>query len=230
MKRSGQQAFAFRTWGGRRKGAGRKPKLGRAGLPHTVRPDHAKSHPVHVTMRAARRLPSLRKERVFAEIRAAFTRTARSWFRIIHFSVQADHVHLIAEADDKVSLSRGLTGVAVRLARAVNRVVGRHGKVWSNRYHARALRTPREVRHGIVYVLTNWRKHVSGARGLDACSSASLFDGWKIPPAVGPPEGGTAAHRIAAGQPIRRPESWLARTGWKRHGLIGLNERPKALT
>jgi REP element-mobilizing transposase RayT len=112
-------------------------------------------HIAILEMRAMRRLPSLRKEHVFAQIRAAFTRTARSWFRIVHFFVQVDHVHLLAEADDKISLSRGLTGVAVRLARAVNRVVGRREKVWSDRYHARALRTPREVRHGIVYVLMN---------------------------------------------------------------------------
>jgi hypothetical protein len=109
-------------------------------------------------------------------------------------------------------------GVAVRLARAVNRVIGRRGQVWSDRYHARALCTPREVRHGLVYVLTNWRKHVPGAHGLDPCSSASMFDGWKVPPASGPPAGIS---------PVRPAESWLVRTGWRRHGHIGLGERPK---
>ena len=89
----------------------------------------------------------------------ARAQTARAWFRIVHFSVQADHVHLLVEADDQASLSRGLMGVAIRLARAVNRVVGRRGSVWADRYHARSLRTPREVRHGIVYVLMNWKKH-----------------------------------------------------------------------
>jgi REP element-mobilizing transposase RayT len=163
-------------------------------------------------------LPSLRKQRVFAAIRFAFARTARSWFRIVHFSVRSDHVHLLIEADDKVSLSRGVVGVAVRLARAVNRVIGRRGNVWSDRYHARAMSTPREVRHALVYVLMNWRKHVPRARGLDPCSSASLFDGWKVPPASRPPD------RIS---PVRPAESWLARTGWRHHGHISLGERPK---
>jgi putative transposase len=219
--KSKQQKFVFRTWGGRRARAGRKVEGRRAGVSHRARPEHAKGHPVHVTLRRARRLPSLRAQRIFAAIRRAFGFTARFWFRIVHFSVQTDHIHLLVEADDKRALSRGVAGVAVRLARAVNRVVDRRGRVWSDRYHARALRTPREVRHGIVYVLTNWRKHVERAKGLDACSSASLFDGWKVPPSVGPPPDSDDV-------PVMRPQTWLARTGWKRHGLVGYAEKPKA--
>ena len=226
---SGQRSFAFRTWGGRRRGAGRKPKVERAGVTHGPRPEHAARHPVHVTMRATRRLPSLRAQRVFVAMYRAFSRTKRGWFRIIHFSVQRDHVHLLVEADDKVSLSRGVAGAAVRLARAVNRVLGRNGRVWGDRFHARALTTPREVRHGLVYVLTNWRKHAAGAKGLDVCSSARLFDGWKSPPASGPPpHGGRDAGgdtRMDEG-PIALPKTWLARTGWKRYGFISAAEKP----
>jgi len=220
MRRPRQRELPFRTWGGKRRHAGRKPNARRARVPHTKRPEHAARHPVHVTLRAVRRLPSLRTQRVFVDIRRALARTARSWFRVLHFSVQADHVHLLVEARDKTSLSRGLSGAGIRLALAINRVLERRGSVWSDRYHARALRTPREVRHGIVYVLMNWRKHIPSARGLDECSSASLFDGWKVPPASGPPDDDSPA-------PTRPPESWLARAGWKRHGLIGPNERPK---
>src|SRR5262245_2189813 len=103
---------------------------------------------------------------VFDRVRRALGCTARSWFRIVHFSVQANHVHLIVEADDKVSLSRGLMGAATRLALAVNQAARRRGSVWQDRFHARALRTPREVRNGIVYVLMNWKKHVPGAKGF----------------------------------------------------------------
>jgi hypothetical protein len=111
-------------------------------------------------------------------------------------------------------------GATIRFARAVNRVLGRRGRVWGDRFHARALRTPREVRNGIVYVLMNWKKHVPGAAEYDPCSSAWAFTGWKVPPSVGPP----------ADLPARResPTTWLLRTGWKRHGLIGPHERPHA--
>jgi hypothetical protein len=131
--------------------------------------------------------------------------------------VQADHLHLLVEANDKISLSRGLTGATVRLARAVNRVLGRRGTVWSSRYHARALATPREVRNAIVYVLMNAKKHNHAIAGLDPCSSAPWFTDWLAPPSIGPPA--EPAPEMA--------ETWLLRTGWKRHGLIGVEERPR---
>ena len=83
----------------------------------------------------ARRPPKMRKQVVFSAVRHALGRTARTWFRIVHFSVQADHVHLLVEADDKTALTRGLMGAEIRIARAVNRVLGKHGRVWGSRSH-----------------------------------------------------------------------------------------------
>jgi len=166
----------------------------------------------------------LREQVIFFEMRCALAQTARRWFRVVHFSVQANHVHLLVEADDKASLSRGMMGVAIRMARAVNRILERHGNVWSERYHSRALKTPREVRNAIVYVLMNRQKHASRALGrLDPCSTASLFDGWKVPPAPAPPS------EPIEGSPVAPSTTWLLRTGWKRHGLIDPHERPKAI-
>jgi hypothetical protein len=136
--------------------------------------------------------------------------------RFVHYSVQADHVHLLVEATDKVSLSRGLMGATVRLARTVNRILARRGTVWSSRYHARGLRTPREVRNAIVYVLMNAKKHMPNVVDIDPCSSAWWFTDWLVQPAIGPPAGTAPA----------LPQTWLLRTGRKRHGLIGVEERP----
>jgi len=223
MNASPQHGLPFPPgWGGSRNGAGRKPSAKRAGLRHVARPEHARRHPVHVTLRAARRGPTLRRQSVFFEIRRAFARTTRSWFRLVHFSVQSDHIHLIVEAQDKAALSRGVAGLSIRVARAVNRVLGCRGKVWADRYHARALRTPREVRHGLVYVIANRRKHAPKTVGLDPCSSAWWFDGWKVPPTCEPP----AWESTSA--PVEPAGTWLARTGWKRHGLVRSNEGPRA--
>jgi REP element-mobilizing transposase RayT len=219
MRRERQQELPFRTWGGKRKGAGRRPRSGRAGVTHRARPEHDARHPIHVTLRASRRLPSLRRQSVFIALRGAFARTAREWFRLLHFSVQADHVHLLVEADSKVALARGLGGLAIRAARSVNRLLQRRGRVWSDRYHARPLRTPQEVRRGVIYVLLNFRKHVPGANGFDPCSSAWWLDGWKVPP-VGPPGGDPGW------PPVQAPRTWLARCGWKRLGLLGSDEAP----
>ncbi len=212
-----QRGLNFRTRGGKRHGAGRKRAPGRGRVAHRARPEHRKPHPVHVTLRARSRLPSLRKQMVFIELRRALARTARAWFRIVHFSVQADHIHLLVEADDKSSLSRGLMGAAIRFALTVNRTLRTSGRVFSDRYHARALGTPREVRHAIVYVLMNWKKHVQGARGFDPCSSAASFAGWITHLPLGPPE-----------EVVEPAATWLLRTGWKRHGLIAPSERPRS--
>ena len=200
-------------------------KVKRSGVPHRTRPLHQRRHPVHVTLRRTRSLPSLREESLFLAVRGALSRTARSWFRVVQFSVQADHVHMIVEASDRASLSRGMTGLSVRLARAFNRVLDRRGAVWGERYHSRSLTTPREVRNGLVYVLMNRRKHgpperQTDRRGFDVCSSAWWFDGWMHPPSSGPPLPTLMA-------PVMPPQTWLARVGWKRHGLIGIDEAPR---
>jgi REP element-mobilizing transposase RayT len=183
-------------------------------------------------MRAEQGLPSLRRQVLFAAMCQDFARASRGAFRVVHFSVQSNHVHLLVEAHDKLALSRGVAGLSIRLARSVNRVLSRRGRVWADRYHARALRTPREVRHAIVYVLMNYKKHGgAAARGIDPLSSASRFDGWKPVPRERDP---TARARFSSarrctpneGAPVWRPRTWLARAGWRRHGLIGTDECP----
>src|SRR6266567_6305 len=133
MKNSPRQlALHFGAPKGRRL---RRKRIASSGVPHLSRPEHKGRNPVHVTLRGSRGLPSLREQVIFFEMRRALVQTARSWFRVVHFSVQANHVHLLVEAGDKTSLSRGMMGVAIRMARAVNRVLERRGNVWSERYH-----------------------------------------------------------------------------------------------
>ena len=161
---------------------------------------------------------------IFLALRRGLSRTARSWFGVLQFSVQADHVHMIVEARDRPSLSRGMTGLSVRLARALNHALDRRGRVWGERYHSRALRTPREVRNALIYVLMNRRKHTGGAtpplvRGFDVCSSAWWFEGWVHPPSSGPP-------LPVDVPPVMPAQTWLAATGWKFYGLIRTDESP----
>lgn len=157
-------------------------------------------------------------------------------FRIVHFSVQQNHVHLIVEANDKPALRRGAAGLAVRAARAINRAMGRRGAVWSERYHVRAMKTPRQVRNTLVYVLFNFKKHhpeTGRAGGTDPCSSAQWFDGFLDdharygPPArdgegkCGPPCEGREGDPVVA-----RASTWLLSVGWRRRGLIKSLEAP----
>ncbi|HEX7125604.1 MAG TPA: transposase [Thermodesulfobacteriota bacterium] len=116
--------------------------------------------------------------RAFAALREAIRLAQRERaFRICHFSVQSNHIHLLVEATDRQALSRGVQGLVIRMARAVNRALQQRGKVWGDRYHRRDLATPREVRNALVYVLNNFRKHGAPPRVVDPCSSARWF-GW----------------------------------------------------
>jgi hypothetical protein len=163
-------------------------------------------------------------------VRAALEKAReRFGFRLVHYSVQGNHIHLIAEAADRRALSRGMQGLAIRVARRVNGRVERSGRLFAERYHARALRTPLEVRRALVYVLQNERRHLA-ERGLglppwrlDPCSSAAEFDGFRPLPGVGPPSPSLPGRRITVA-----PRCYLLRRGWKRHGLIGLDEVPLA--
>jgi REP element-mobilizing transposase RayT len=137
--------------GGARRGAGRKrspPHQRRT--PHRERPVHRANQPVHITLRAGIR--SLRHQHVARTVLGAFRASNREHFRIVHYSVQQNHVHLIVEASNKAALSTGVRGLMVRVARRVNRLLFRRGRFWADRWHGHALTSPREVRNALVYV------------------------------------------------------------------------------
>jgi putative transposase len=162
-------------------------------------------------------LPSLRRDAARVAIERAFRIGAdRFGFRLAQYSLQANHVHLIAEADDQDALSRGMQGLLVRVARALNRLGSRKGSVFSDRYHARQLGTPREVRNALAYVLHNAKHHGLRALGIDPYSSGRWFDGWNRVRTLPPRRPGATA------------KSWLLRVGWRIHELIGLDEMPRA--
>jgi REP element-mobilizing transposase RayT len=159
-----QVAMKFRTWGGARKGAGRKPKGERAGVPHVERDVLKPRFPVHVTWRMEKGVWNLRTRRCFGPMRQAiFAGAVKNGFRLVHYAVMGNHVHLIVEAQDRVKLATGMQGMGVRIAKALNRVMGRQGRVIGDRYHAHILRTPSEVKRARHYLLTNAQHHYAHA-------------------------------------------------------------------
>ena len=215
-----QLELTLPTWGGKRKGAGRKPKGPKAMMPRDARPILAARYPVHVTLKVVADVRSLRTKTKMKVIRGAFHAACkREGFRITDWSVQVDHVHLMLEADNNSAMARGMQSFTIRVAKRINSLLGRKGKVFADRYHARILRTPREVRNCLAYVLLNARHH--GLRlpegQPDPCSSWMHCDGWKaplrLPEEAGPPSAAP-------------PKTWLRKVGWRRHGLICCDEVP----
>jgi REP element-mobilizing transposase RayT len=214
-----QREFGFTNWGGKRRGAGRKPKGLRALMSHAKRPKLHARYPVLLTLKLCEGLRTLRSDDAHAAIKQALAASSqRCELHVIEYSVQWNHLHLIAEATDERALAHGMISVTVRIARALNRLWKRAGRVFADRYHARILTTPRAVRIALIYCINNARKHGSWlAKMPDVFSSGPWFDGWK-----------SAGRTSAVSRPrwLARARTWLLAIGWKRHGLLDPCEAP----
>ena len=147
-------------------------------------------------------------------------------FRIVHISIQHNHLHCIIEASSKAALSAGMHDFTILAAKAINAVQGRTGKVFRYRYHATQIRSPKQARHTLAYVLNNWRRHLedhgsarAGVAKIDPYSSAIAFTGWREVPRFEVPVGYEPL-------PVSPAQSWLMRIGWKSRGPISVYERP----
>src|SRR5262245_61572022 len=238
MARSAKQTGQFEqlTFDEVRYHSGRGGPRHGAGRPHGVRPrvmhrqrDRIVARvPVHVTIRLRRGIPTLRQPRFVRRFRTSLAEACvRHGFRVVHYSIQRDHLHLLIEAQNNHSIACGMKSVGARIGKLANRVFESRGKVLDGRYHLRPLRTPLEVRRALRYVLLNHRHHAAQRPGYkppiscratpDPASSGRWFDGWRI--ANAPPNVTDVREVALAG-------SWLLRTGWRRHGLVDATEVP----
>ena len=209
----------------------------RSRVPHRPRPTHKKAHPLHVTIKALPNLPSFRQQRVHALVllvlRNQRKRAYAETFRILHFSIQSNHIHLILEAEQGPTeepstrhlnaIRSGVSGFMIAFAQRLNRMFERSGRVWADRYHRRDLKTPTETKNALRYVFANARRHgvtLPGSGSCDPFSSAKHFDGFSKPL----PDRYDEPDRW----PILRPQTWLLDKGWKKQGLIDPWEMPRA--
>jgi REP element-mobilizing transposase RayT len=233
MRRAKQMTLGLKL-DRRRENPGR-PKGKHPRMPHEKRDPFPSEHPCHVTLRVIPGLSTLRDPDVAREIESAFRRGCeRKEMRLVHYSILDDHAHLIVEAKGAQALGCGMKSIASLFAFAVNRALGRTGRVLADRYHLRVLKSPRQVRNAIAYVLLNARRHAAKriarlrkvglknvaplgrARGADVYSSGRWFEGWRA--GIG--------NRPAAEPPVAQPRTWFLLKGWRLHGLIDPNELP----
>src|SRR5262249_16648250 len=156
-------------------GRPRTPGRVRRRVPHLRRPKLVARFPVHVTWRMSEDVWSLRSRRSFTRLtRAFYTSAVRFGYRIVHYAVMGNHLHLIVEARDGRALAIGLQSLGIRIAQSLNRMMKRQGRVLSDRYHSRILKTPTETRHCVHYLQTNAQKHYQ-QRGPDPFTSYEPF-------------------------------------------------------
>ncbi|HWB74011.1 MAG TPA: transposase [Nannocystaceae bacterium] len=205
------------TWGGAREGAGRPAANERPDVPHVERELGKPSEPVHVTVRLRDGVPSLRQDATWVVIVAVMTALReRTDFRVVHYSVMTNHLHLLVEADGKEQFFDGMKALLTPLALQLNRHFGRKGRLFAGRYHSHVLTTPREVKNALLYVLLDARKHAAESgddyapHWLDPYSSAATFRGWSRPMSIASaPDVGTSP-----------AQTWYLREGWRKAGTL----------
>jgi REP element-mobilizing transposase RayT len=223
-----EQLVLFKKRGGKRRGAGRPPKGKRAGSPHKERPFLHGRYPVHVVLRVVSAVGNLRRRCIYQAVREATLTLPGETFRIVHASIQRNHIHLLVEAKDKRALAAGMQGFQISAAKHLNAAISRgesgprrRGTVFPDRYHAEIITSPRRARHALSYVLSNWRKHHEDRVApmstwtIDWFSSAVMFPDWA--------EYGDRAFLWRGPDTydplmVFRPQTWLLREGWKRGG------------
>jgi REP element-mobilizing transposase RayT len=229
---------------------GRRKKA-RARMPHRTRPAFAARKPIHITIRVDEVIGRLRTRDAYMAIReAAITVMKREDFRIVHLSIEGTHIHLLVEADHRDALSKGMRAFEGSAAKHLNAAFSkaggwwerkrgarlghalptrRKGRVFSDRYHETFIKNPRQARHALAYVLNNWRRHgedrAERARTwlIDPFATGWAFDGWNERADT------PFAWKLRETYkpiPVRMPKTWLLRTGWRMHGLIGVREVP----
>lgn len=219
-----QGEFRFIGWGGKRRGAGRKRRSSRSNDDHLGRETLTREFPAHLTLRLQPGLPSLREKALFEVVLRALSASAFGlFFRIVEYSVQRNHIHLLIEAADTQSLTTGVKSLVGRLSRAINLALNRTGPVLADRYHLHVIKTPWEARHALVYLFGNARKHAREAGvpvpegWIDPRSSAPWFRGWSDV---------DETKLRTDPKPVAEARTWLLRAGWRKHGLLSVNEAP----
>ncbi|HEY2031457.1 MAG TPA: transposase [Myxococcales bacterium] len=196
--RQKQLTLAFPKRGGKQPGAGRPRTRDYPGVlgtlvPHLARKRFPSRRAVHVTQRLRPGVGYLRKQGPAQVLLRAFRDAAeRNRMRIAHYSIQGNHLHLVVEAEDAVALSRGMQGLAVRIARRLNRHLGRQGTVFADRYHANVLESRRQVANAVRYVVRNYRHH----------AREYLPSEWHD------------EYATQETRPLAEPKLWLLRVGW----------------
>jgi REP element-mobilizing transposase RayT len=150
-------------------------------VPHEVRPEARGA--LHVVLRIRRGLPGLRTPRALRRLEGAFRKgKEKPGFALLHYSVQQEHLHLVVETESKATLARGMQGLEIRLAKALNALWQRRkGSVFADRYFALALESIRQIWRTVRYVLSNGRKHGTWTKAgaPDPYSSGRWFLPWR---------------------------------------------------
>ncbi|WP_408095458.1 hypothetical protein ACJVC5_10480 [Peredibacter sp. HCB2-198] len=148
------------NWGGRRPGSGRK-RIHSKGVAHRTRGKVTHRTPVHINFKYR---TFIKNKFCLKLLKRAIMNARKQGLRVNQFSLQSNHVHLIIEAENNEILTRGMRSLTITFAKGLNK-----GKVQIERYHLHVLKTIKEAKHAVQYVLFNQQKHGAAGAASDGC-------------------------------------------------------------
>ena len=136
--------------GGLRPGCGRK-RIHSQGVAHRRREKITARTALHINFKVR---ASIRNKHCLNILKRAIRNSRSKGLRVIHFSLQSNHIHLIVEATHNAILTKGMRSLTITFSKGVAR-----GRIQIERYHLHVLKTLRETRNAVHYVLFNEQKH-----------------------------------------------------------------------
>ncbi|MDD4973652.1 MAG: transposase [Bacteriovorax sp.] len=126
---------------------------------HTSRPHLSKACSLHLTVKIKKIKAELKNKSVLSILKRAILNARKQGLKVIHYSLEYDHVHLLIEADNNHILSKGMQSFGVTISKAINRMRKLKGGVYKHRYHFRKISSPRQLKNVLNYIFNNGIKH-----------------------------------------------------------------------
>ena len=152
------------------KRAGRPAKVDR-GIRHISRERIKVLTTLHLTIKVRENKADIKSKTILKALHHAIKRARMKQLRILHYTLEYNHVHLLVEATGNKILHSGMQAMGISFSKAINKIKCLKGSVYKNRYHFRSLKTRRELKNAILYIFNNARKHKRSLSALDPFNS-----------------------------------------------------------
>jgi REP element-mobilizing transposase RayT len=161
------------------KGAGR-PAINDPGIRHRERPILTKPTSLHLTVKILRAKAKLKNKIILSILKRSIMNARKKGLRVIHYSLEYDHIHLLIEADDNFILGKGMQAFGVTFSKALNRMRKMRGAVYKHRYHFRKIIGARQLKNVLNYLFTNGLKHNTAKSILNPFNSIRAEKKFKL--------------------------------------------------
>lgn len=160
------------------KGAGRKA-IHDKGIRHIERELITKETVLHLTLKIKKEKSSLKNKFILKTLQNSIKKARLLGLKVLQYTLEYDHVHLLVEASNNISLGKGMQSLGISFSKGINKIKGQKGSVFKTRYHFRKLKTPQEIKNALSYILGNGIKHKEAFSILSPYNSLSSVRDFK---------------------------------------------------